>query len=190
MASGPITSWKIDGETVETVSDFILGGSKITADGDCSHEIKRCLLLRRKVMTNLDSILKSRDITLPTKVCLVKAMVFPVVMYGCESWTVKKAECWKSDAFEIWCWRRLLRVRWMARRSWVTSWDIHSATESAIAQASQDQFALTSLLYSPVFKHGDGRRVDPKYTVALISPGEEKTKDPSCCLDVPLSHLA
>ena len=117
MASGPITSWKIDGEIVETVSDFILGGSKITADGDCSHEIKRCLLLRRKVMTNLDSILKSRDITLPTKVCLVKAMVFPVVMYGCESWTVKQGESRKSDAFELWCWRRLLRVPWTARRS-------------------------------------------------------------------------
>ena len=109
MASGPITSWEIDGETVETVSDFIFGGSKITADGDCSHEIKRCLLLGRKVMTNLDSILKSRDITLPTKVCLVKAMVFPVVMYGCESWTVKKAERRKIDAFELWYWRRLLR---------------------------------------------------------------------------------
>ena len=110
MASGPITSWQIDGETVETVADFILGGSKITADGDCSHEIKRNLLLRRKVMTNLDSILKSRDITLPTKVHLVKVMVFPVVMYGCESWTVKKAECRTIDAFELWCWRRLLRV--------------------------------------------------------------------------------
>ena len=117
MASGPITSWQIDGETVETVSDFfILGGSKITADGDCSHEIKRCLLLGRKVMTNLDSILKSRDITLPTKVCLVKAMVFPVLLYGSESWTVKKAECQKSDAFELWCWR-LLRVPWTARRA-------------------------------------------------------------------------
>ena len=114
MASGPITSWEIDGETVETVRDFILGGSKITADGDCSHKIKRCLLLGRKVMTNLDSILKSRDITLPTKVCLVKAMVFPVVMYGCESWTVKKAEQWRIDAFEFWCWRRLLRVPWTA----------------------------------------------------------------------------
>ena len=110
MASHPITSWQIDGETVETVSDFIFLGSKITADGDCSHEIKRCLLLGRKVTTNLDSILKSRDITLPTKVHLVKAMVFPVVMYGCESWTVKKAECQRIDAFEPWCWRRLLRV--------------------------------------------------------------------------------
>ena len=117
MASGPITSWERDGETVETVSDFILAGSKITADGYCSHEIKRCLLLGRKVMTNLDSIFKSRDITLPTKVCLVKAMVFPVVMYGCESWTVKKAERWRIDAFELWCWRRLLRVPWTARRS-------------------------------------------------------------------------
>ena len=117
MASGPITSWEIDGETVETVSDFILGGSKIIADGDCSHEIKRHLLLGRKVMTNLNSIFKSRDITLPTKVCLVKAMVFPVVMYVCESWTLKKAECRRIDAFELWCWRRLLRVPWPARRS-------------------------------------------------------------------------
>ena len=117
MASGPIISRQIDGKTVETVSDFILGGSKITADGDCSHEIKRCLLLGRKVMTNLDSILKSRDTTLPTKVRLVKAMVFPVVTYGCESWTVKKAECQRIDAFELWCWRRLLRVPRTARRS-------------------------------------------------------------------------
>ena len=117
MASGPITSWQIDGETVETVTDFILGGPQITADGDCSHEIKRCLLLGRKVMTNLDSLLKSRDITLPTKVRLVKAMVFPVVMYACESWTVKKAEHWRIDAFELWCWRRLLRVPCTARRS-------------------------------------------------------------------------
>ena len=117
MASGPITSWQIDGQTVETVSDLIWGGSKITADGDCSHEIKRHLLLGRKVMPNLDSILKSRDITLPTKICLVKTMVFPVVMYGCESWTVKKAERRRIDAFELWCWRRLLRVPWTARRS-------------------------------------------------------------------------
>ena len=116
MASGPITSWQIDGETVETVADFILGGSKITADGHCSHEIKRHLLLGRKVMTNLDSILKSRDITLLTKVHLVRAMVFPVVMYGCESWTVKKAESRKIDAFELWCWRQLWRVPWTARR--------------------------------------------------------------------------
>ena len=117
MASCPITSWEIDGETVETVSDFILRGSRITADGDCSHEIKRCLLLGRKVMTNLDSVFKNRDITLPTKVRLVKAMVFPVVMYRCESWTVTKAECRRTDAFELWCWRRLLRVPWTARRS-------------------------------------------------------------------------
>ena len=115
MASGLITSWEIDGKTVETVSDFIFWGSKITEDGDCSHEINRHLLLGRKVMTNLDSILKIRDITLPTKVCLVRAMVFPVVMYGCESWIVKKAECRRIDAFELWCWRRLLRVPWTAR---------------------------------------------------------------------------
>ena len=117
MTSGPITSWEIDGETVETVSDFIFWGSKITADGDCSHEIKRHLLLGRKVMTNLDSIFKSRDSTLPTKVCLVKAMVFPVVMYGFESWTVKKAEHSRIDAFELWCWRRLLKVPWTTGRS-------------------------------------------------------------------------
>ena len=117
MAFSPITSWQIDEETMETVADSILGGSKITADGDCSHEIKRRLLLGRKVMTNIDSILKSRDITLPTKVHLVKAMVFQVVMYGCESWTVKKAERRRIDAFELWCWRRLLRVPWTAKRS-------------------------------------------------------------------------
>ena len=117
MASGPIALWEIDGETVETVSDFIFLGSKITADSDCSHEIKRCLLLGRKVMTNVDSIFKSRDITLPTMVHLVKAMVFPVGMYGCESWTVKKAERQRIDAFELWCWRRLLRVPWTTRRS-------------------------------------------------------------------------
>ena len=117
MASGPITSWQIDGETVETVRDFICLGSKITADGDCSHEIKRCLLLGRKTRTNVDSILKSGDITLPTKVCLVKAIFFPVVMYGYESCTIKKAECRRIDIFELWCWRRLLRVPWTARRS-------------------------------------------------------------------------
>ena len=117
MASSPITSWQIDEETMKTVRDFILGGSKITADGDCSHEIKRCLVLGRKAMTNPDSILKTRDITLSTKVCLVKTMVFPVVMYGCESWTIKKAEGQRIDAFELWCWRRLLRVPWTARRS-------------------------------------------------------------------------
>ena len=117
MASSPITSWQIDRETVETVADFIFGGSKITADGDCSHEIKTCLLFGRKAMTDLDSILKSRDITLPTKVHLVKAMVSPVVMYGCESWTIKEAECQRIDAFELRCWRRLLRVPWTAGRS-------------------------------------------------------------------------
>ena len=117
MASGPITSWQIDGETVETGTDFIFLDSKITAGGDCSHEMKRRLLFGRKAMTNLDSILKSRDITLPTKVHLIKAMVFPVVMYGCESWTIKKAEHQRTDAFELWCWRRLLRVPWTARRS-------------------------------------------------------------------------
>ena len=126
MASSPITSWDIDGETVETVSDFIFLGSKITANCDCSYEIKRGLLLGRKVMTNLDSILKSRDIPLPTKLCLVKAMVFPVVMYGCESWTVKKAECRRIDAFELWCWRRLLRVPRTARRS---NWSILNITQ-------------------------------------------------------------
>ena len=117
MASGPIISWQIDGETVETVTDSIFLCFKITADGDCNHEIKRCLLLGRKVLTNLDNILKSRDMALPTKVHLVKAMVFPVVMYGCESWTIKKAECQRTDAFELWCWTRLFRVPWTARRS-------------------------------------------------------------------------
>ena len=115
MASGPIIPWQIDGETMQVVTDFILGSSKITADGDCSHEIKRCLLLGRKVLANLDSILQSRDITLPTKVCLVKGTVFPVVMSGCESWTIKKAEHRRTDAFELWCWRRLLRDPWTAR---------------------------------------------------------------------------
>ena len=117
MASGSITSWQIYGQTVETVTDFIFLGSQITVDGDCSHEIKRRLLLGRKVMTNLDSILKRRDITLTTKVCLVKAIVFPIVMYGCESWTIKKAECQRIHAFELWCWRKLLRVPWTAGRS-------------------------------------------------------------------------
>ena len=117
IASSPITSWQIDGETMETVTDLILGGSKIIADGDCSHEIKRCLLLGRKAITNVDSILNSRDITLLTRVCLVKAMVFPVIMYVCEIWTIKKAECPRIDVFELWCWRRLLRVPWTARRS-------------------------------------------------------------------------
>ena len=135
MASGPIISWQIDGETVETVSDFIFGGSKITADGDCSHEIKRRLLLGRKDMTNLDSILKSRDNILPTKVRLVKAMVFPVVTYGCESWTVKKAEHWRIDAFELWCWRRLLRVAWTARRS-----------NQSILKEISDKYSLEELM--------------------------------------------
>ena len=117
MASSPITSWQIEGAKVETVTDFIFLGSKITADGDCSHEIRRHLLLGRKAMTNLDSMLKSRDITLPTKVCIVKAMVFPVVMYGCDSWTIKEAECQRTDAFELWCWRRLFRVPWTTGRS-------------------------------------------------------------------------
>ena len=117
MASGPITSWQIDGETMETVRDFISLGSKITMDGDCSHEIKRCLLLGRKAMTNLDSVLKSRDVTLSTKVYIVKTLVYPVVMYGCESWTIKKAEHQRIGAFELWCWRRLLRVPWTAKRS-------------------------------------------------------------------------
>ena len=117
MASGPITSWQIEGEKVQTVTDFIFLGSKITADSDCGYEIERCLLLGRKAVINLDSISKSRDITLATKVCLIKAMVFPVVMYGCESWTIKKAECQRIDAFELWCWRRLLRVPWTAQRS-------------------------------------------------------------------------
>ena len=126
MASGPITSWQIDGETMEIVTDFIFLVSKITADGDCSHEIKRHLLLGRKAMTNRDSILKSRDITLPTKVCLVKAMVFPVVMYRCESWTIKKAEHQRTDAFELWCWKRLLRVPWMARSNQSTLTEVNS----------------------------------------------------------------
>ena len=117
MASGPITSWEKDGEKVEAVRDFILGGSKITADSDCSHEIKTHLLLGRKAMTNLDSVLKSRNTTLPTNICIIKAMVFLVVVYRCECWTIKKAECWRIDAFKLWCWRRLLRVPWTARRS-------------------------------------------------------------------------
>ena len=144
MASDPITSWQIDGETVETMVDFILGGSKITADGDCSHEIKRRLLLERKVMTNLDNILKNRDITLSIKVHLVKAMVFPVVMYGCESWTIKKAEHQRIDAFELWCCRRLLRVPWTARRS----------KESIVKEISSeysltDAVAETPILWPP-----------------------------------------
>ena len=137
MASGPITSWQIDGETVETVADFILGGSKITADGDCSHEIRRYLLRGRKIMTNLDSIWKSRDITLSTKIRLVKAMVFPVIMYECESWTIKKAEHGRIDAFEVWCWRRILRVPWTARRS-----------NQAILKEISPEYSLEGLIWS------------------------------------------
>ena len=146
MASSPITSWQIDGETVETVSDFIFGGSKIIADGDCSHEIKRRLLLGRKVMTNLDSIFKSRDITLSTKVHLVKAMVFPVVMYGCEIWTVKKAERQRIDAFELWCWRRFLRVPWSARRS---NQPVHAKDQSWVFIGRTDAAAKTPVLWPP-----------------------------------------
>ena len=142
MAFGPITSWEIDGETVETVSDFILGGSKITADGYCSHEIKRCLLLGRKVMTNLDSILKSRDITLPTKVHVVKATVFQAVIYGCESWTIKKVERRRTDAFELWCWRRLLRVPWTARRS-----------NQSILQEVRPEYSLEELMLKQKLKY-------------------------------------
>ena len=150
MAPGPITSWEIDGETVETVSDFIFLVSKITADGDCSHEIKRCLLLRRKVMTNLHSILKSRDITLPTKVGLVKVMVFPVVVYGCESWTIKKAEPRIIDAFELWCWRSLLRVPWIARRS---NQSIPKGNQSWIFIGRTDAKAETPKLWPPDAKN-------------------------------------
>ena len=147
IASGPITSWQIHGETMEIVRDFILGGSNITADGDCSHEIKRCLLLGIKVMTNLDSILKSRDITLPIKVCLVKAMVFPVLMYGCESWTIKKAEHQRIEDFELWCWRRLLRVPWTARRS-----------NQSILKEISPEYSLEGLML----------KLKPQYLVHLI----------------------
>ena len=146
MAFGPITSWQIDGETVETVTDFILGGPQITADGDCSHEIKRCLLLGRKAMTNLDSILKSRDIPLPTKIFLVKAMVFLVVMYECKSWTIKKIECRRIDAFELWCWRRLLRVPWTARRS---NQSILKEISSEYSFGRNDTEAETPILWPP-----------------------------------------
>ena len=150
MASGPITSWEIDGEKVETVSDFIVLGSKITADGDCSHEMKRPLLLGRKVMTNLDSIFKSRDSTLPTKVCLVEAMVFPVVMYGCESWTGKKVERQRIDAFELWCWRRLLRVPLTARRS---SQSILKEMSLEYSGPRTDAEAETPILWPPDAKN-------------------------------------
>ena len=149
MASGPITSWQIEGETVETVTDFIFLGSKITADGDCSHEIKRCLSLGRKVMTNLDSILKSRDITLPAKVCIVKAVVLPVVMYGCESWAIKKAEHQRIDAFELWYWRRLLRVTWSARRS---NQSILKEISAGCSLEWTEAEAETSILWSPHVK--------------------------------------
>ena len=153
MASGPITSWEIDGETVETVSDFVFLGSKITADGDCSHEIKRRLLFGRKVMTNLDSIFKSRDVTLPTKVGLVKAMVFPVVMYGCESWTVKKAECQGIDAFELWCCKRLLRVPWTTRRSNQSILKMFIGThQSWVFFGRTDAEAETPILWPPDVK--------------------------------------
>ena len=142
MASGPITSWQIVGKTMETVRDFIFLGSKITADGDCNHEIKRHLLLGRKVMTNLDNILKSRDITLPTKVHLVKAMVFPVVMYGCESWTIKKAEHQRIDAFELWCWRKLLRVPWTAMRP-----------NQSILKEISPEYLLEGLMLKPKLQH-------------------------------------
>ena len=147
MASSPITSWQIDGETEETVTDFIFWGSKITADGDCSHEIKRHLLLGRKVMTNLESLLKSRDITLPTKIYLVKAMVSPVVVYGCESWTIKKAEHWRIDAFELFCWRRFLRVPWTARRS------NQSLLKEISSQYSLEGLMLKLKLWSPDVKN-------------------------------------
>ena len=168
MASGPITSWEIDGETVETVSDFILGGSKITADGDCSHEIKRCLLLGRKVMTNLDSIFKSRDITLPTKFHLVKAMVFPVVMYGCENWTISKAEHRRIDAFELWCWRRLLRVPWTARRS-----------NQSILKEISPEYSLERLMLKlklQYFGHLMGRTDSFEKTLMLGEIGRQEEK--------------
>ena len=148
MASGPVTSWQTDRETVETVADFILLGSKITADGDCGHETKRHLLLGRKAMTNLDSILKSRDITLPAKVHLVKAMVFPVVMYGCESWTIKKAERRRIDAFELWCWRRFLRVPWTARRS------NQSVLKEINPEYSQEGLMLKFQYFGPLMQSG------------------------------------
>ena len=146
MASSPITSWQIDEETMVTVRDLIFWGSKITADGDCSHEIKRCLLLGWKAMTNLDSILRSRDITMLTKVCLVKAMVFPVVMYGCELWTIKKAERWRIDAFKLWCWRSLLRVPWTARRS---NWSVLQEISPEYSLEGLDVEAETPILCPP-----------------------------------------
>ena len=162
MASGPITSWQIDGETMKTVTDFIFLGSQITADGDCSHEIKRCLLLGRKAMTNLDSILESRDITFPTKVHVVKALVFPVVMYGCESWTVKKTECQRIDAFELWCWRRLLRVRWTARRS-----------NQSILKEISPEYSLEGLMLELKFQYfGHLMRSDSLEKTLMLAGGE------------------
>ena len=167
MAFGPITLWQIDGETMETVTDFILGGSKTTADGDCNHEIKRCLLLGRKVMTNLDSILKSRDIILPTKVRLVKAMVFPVVRYGCESWTIKKAEHQRIDAFELWCWRRLLRVPWIARRS-----------NQSILKEISPEYALQGLMLKLKLQYFDHlmRRTDSLEKTLMLGMTERGRK--------------
>ena len=164
MASGPIITWEIDGETVETVSDFIFGGSKITADNDWSYEMKRCLLLGRKVMTNLDSIFKNRDITLPTKVCLVKAMVFPVVMYECESWIVIKAERWRIDAFELRCWRRLLRVPWTARR-------YNQSILKEISPGRTVAKAETPLLWPP---HGKSWLIGKDFDVGRDLEQEEK----------------
>ena len=160
MASVPITSWQTDGEKVETVTDFIFLGSKISVDGDCSHKTKRLLLLGRKAMTNQDSVLKSRDITLPAKVCIVKAMVFPVVMYRCESWTIKKAECWRIDAFKLWCWRRLLRVRWAAGRS-----------NHSILKEINPEYSLEGLMLKlklQYFDHLMGRAHSLKKTLMLV----------------------
>jgi len=158
MASGPITSWQIEVEKVQAVTDFIFLGSKISADGDCSHEIKRCLLLGRKAMTNLVSILLSRDLTLPTKVHIVKTMVFPVVMYRCESWTIKKAKCWRIDAFELWCWRILLRVPWTARRS---NWSVLQGNQPLVFIGRIDAEAETPILWPPEAKRRLSRK-DPE----------------------------
>jgi len=165
MASGPITSWQIDGETMDTVTDFIFLGSKITADGDCSHEIKRRLLHGRKAMTNLDSMLKIRDITLPTKVHLVKAMVFPVVMYGCESWTIKKAECQRIDAFELWCWRRLLRVPWTARRS-----------NQSILKAISPEYSLEGLRFKLQYSGHLMGRTDSLEKILILGKVESRRR--------------
>ena len=167
MASGPITSWQIDGETKETVRDFIFLGSKITADGVCSHEIKRCFLLGRKAMTNLDSILRSKDITLPTKFRIAKAMVFPVVKYGCERWTIKKSECRKLDAFELWCWRRLLRVPWTSRRS-----------NQSILKEINPEYSLAGLMIKPKLQHFGHpmRRTDSFEKTLMLGKTEGRRK--------------